>query len=421
MSQIHLDFWHKALFVCYSLFIFSSTFSIALAQSSLGIALLFFLIIVIKDHHRIFIRPLRWFYIFIGLYIFWLLFTSAMAEKSLESMLSTKEEWLFFIVPIGIYLFQFEKLGKWLLTVFLSGIFLVSLYGIIQHFSGVHWFKSETLNTVTDGSVRISGNFSHPLTFGNYFVTAATFFIGYAISKMKDMTVGRRLFIFGVVVICLIAIMFTYSRGAVLAAVLTLLFLGLILKRKYFWPVLAVVFVFIILAFSLPVLKERYTENLPNDFSLERQEGRVYIWSKALLIIRDNPVFGVGQGGFGKAYLKYLPPDSPWWRKYPHAHNDYLQIMAISGIPGLFIFGGLWVIVFRLLWRGYYRSDFSDEKRRLCLAALLGSAAFFVTSLTECTFGDEEVRQMLMFVWGAGLSVYYVSDRQFKKPEDKVS
>jgi len=421
MSETRLDFWHKALFGFYALFIFSSTFSIALAQSSLGVALLFFLIIVIKEPHRIFIKPLRWFYIFIGLYIVWLLVTSAMAEKAVESMQSTKEEWLFFIVPIGIYLFQFEKLRKWLLTVFLSGIFLVSLYGVIQHFSGQHWFKSETLNAVTDGSVRISGNFSHPLTFGNYYVTAASFFIGYALSKAKDMTPGRRFIILGISAITFIAIIFTYSRGAILAAVLTLLFLGLILKHKYFWPVLAGVLVFIILAFSLPVLRERYTEDLLNDFSMERQEGRVYIWSKSLLIIRDNPVFGVGQGGFGKAYVKYLPPGSPWWRKYPHAHNDYLQIMTISGIPGLFIFGGLWVIVFRLLWRGYYRSDFSDEKRRLCLAALLGSAAFFVTSLTECTFGDEEVRQMLMFVWAAGLSVYYVSDNQIKKPSDKVS
>lgn len=421
MSEARPDFWHKALFGFFALFIFGSTFSIALAQCSLGVALLLFLTIVIKERLRIFSGPLRLFYIFIALYVVWLLITSAMAEKALESMASTREEWLFWVVPITVYLFQYEKLRKWLVTVFFSGFLLVSLYGVLQHFTGVHWFKAETLNVVADGSVRISGNFSHPLSFGNYYVTAVSFFIGYATAKAKNMTNRRMLFILGAAAICLVAVVFTYSRGPVLATVVALLFLGLVLKRNYFWPVLGGIIVFLILVFSRPVLQERYTENIANDFSMERQEGRIYIWSKSLQIIRDNPLFGVGQGGFGKAYVKYLPPDSPWWRKYPHAHNDYLQIMAISGIPGLFIFGGLWVIVFRLLWRGYYRSDFSDEQRQLCQAALLASVAFFMTSLTECTFGDEEVRQMLMFVWGAGLSVYFFGLSQKRKRPDKVT
>ena len=421
MSDVRLDFWHKALFGFFALFIFSSTFSIALAQSSLGPALLFFLIIVIRERRRFFSGPLRWFYIFVGLYIIWLVITSAFAVKALESMASTKEEWLFLIVPITVYLFQFERLRRWLLTAFLSGVLLMSLYGVIQHFTEVHWFKSETLNVVADGSVRISGNFSHPLTFGNYYVTAASFFIGYAASRAKDITARSRLLIAAVAGLSLVAIVFTLSRGPVLAAVVSLLFLGLVLKRKYLWPVLIGVIIFVGLAFSRPALKTRYTENVVNDFSMDRQEGRIYIWSKSLMIIRDNPLLGVGQGGFGKAYEKYLPPDSPWWRKYPHAHNDFLQIMAISGIPGLFIFGGLWLIVFRLLWRGYYRSDFTDEQKRLCLAALLGSAAFFMTSLTECTFGDEEVRQMLMFVWGAGFSVYYFGKVRKTGSADKVS
>jgi len=30
-----------------------------------------------------------------------------------------------------------------------------------------------------------------------------------------------------------------------------------------------------------------------------------------------------------------------------------------------------------------------------------------VSSLTEATFADEEVRQLMMFIWAAGLSVWY--------------
>ncbi|MCH7689568.1 MAG: hypothetical protein IIA17_00810, partial [candidate division Zixibacteria bacterium] len=48
-------------------------------------------------------------------------------------------------------------------------------------------------------------------------------------------------------------------------------------------------------------------------------------------------------------------------------------------------------------------SQISRSKRIFCAAAAVGSIAFFMTSLTEATFSDEEVRQLLMFVWAAGL------------------
>jgi hypothetical protein len=43
----------------------------------------------------------------------------------------------------------------------------------------------------------------------------------------------------------------------------------------------------------------------------------------------------------------------------------------------------------------------------MATASLLGSAAFAVTSLFEATFADEEVRQLLMFVWALGLASVY--------------
>jgi len=33
--------------------------------------------------------------------------------------------------------------------------------------------------------------------------------------------------------------------------------------------------------------------------------------------------------------------------------------------------------------------------------------AFVITSLTEATFADEEVREMLMFIWAVGLAGSY--------------
>ena len=177
MTALNSEWWLKALLGFYALFIFSSAFSIALSQSALGLALFLFLINIIRDRHQPFIKEFKWFYIFIGLYIFWLLLTSAIAERPLASMKGTLEEWLFFIIPVGIYLFQKDKYRRWLLGAFAAGVFLTGTYGIIQHFTGQHWFKSYALSTLADGTTRVSGNFSHPLTFGNYLAVASLFFI----------------------------------------------------------------------------------------------------------------------------------------------------------------------------------------------------------------------------------------------------
>ena len=176
----------------------------------------------------------------------------------------------------------------------------------------------------------------------------------------------------------------------------------------------------VVAVFSLPAFQERYTKNLLRDFNTEQEEGRVFIWSKSLQIVADHPLFGVGQGGFSRAYKTYLREDIPWWRVYPHAHNDYLQIAAISGIPGLIFFGGIWAAALGLFWKAYRSERISEEDRRLALAALLGSTVFLVGSLSECTFGDEEVRQMLMFIWAAGLSVTYKYGRQKSTPVDNT-
>ncbi|MDD5427243.1 MAG: O-antigen ligase family protein [candidate division Zixibacteria bacterium] len=416
MTALNSEWWLKALLGFYALFIFSSAFSIALSQSALGLALFLFLINIIRDRHQPFIKEFKWFYIFIGLYIFWLLLTSAIAERPLASMKGTLEEWLFFIIPVGIYLFQKDKYRRWLLGAFAAGVFLTGTYGIIQHFTGQHWFKSYALSTLADGTTRVSGNFSHPLTFGNYFAVASLFFIGYAVSPGQDIKKWIRRLIMVIGIIGFVAVMFTFSRGAMAASVVGLLALGLVCKRKYFLPVMILVAVLVMVIVSLPKYYERYTDKILQDFDSRREESRVFIWGKSLHIIADHPLFGVGQGGFSRAYKEYLREDIPWWRIYPHAHNDFLQVGAISGIPGLMVFGGIWVGALTLLGSAYRSRAILESDRRLLLAALLGSVVFLTSSLSECTFGDEEVRQLLMFIWAVGLSVVYKNRYQNNVP-----
>ncbi len=61
----------------------------------------------------------------------------------------------------------------------------------------------------------------------------------------------------------------------------------------------------------------------------------------------DFPVLGTGLGTFREAYYLYTPGTAD--RELAHAHNDYAQLAAESGIPG--VLAAAWALVL-LLRRG---------------------------------------------------------------------
>ena len=88
----------------------------------------------------------------------------------------------------------------------------------------------------------------------------------------------------------------------------------------------------------------------------------------------------------------------------PHSHNDLIDMAAVAGLPGMIFFISIWAAVFLNLWRGVKNSSRSQYGYILPMAAILASVTFLVSGLPEATFADEEVRQLLMLIWGIGLS-----------------
>ena len=83
---------------------------------------------------------------------------------------------------LGNALFRQERYRGKLIAAFAIGVAILSLYGILQHLTGVHWFKDSPLVPAYDFGYRVRGNFSHRLTFGNYYATAAVFVLGYGLA-----------------------------------------------------------------------------------------------------------------------------------------------------------------------------------------------------------------------------------------------
>lgn len=388
------------LFFFFALFVIASAFSIALAQSALGVSLLIFIILIIYKKINPFTKELKWFYLSVALYVLWMLLSAVMNPTPLKSLLIIKEEWLFCVVPIGVYILRREPFRKKIILGLGIAIGLVSIYGLIQHISGIHWFKEKPLYDAAFFGYYIKGFFSHRLTFGNYMVTAFSFIFGYYLFNWKNLIKYEKIFWGTVSLLSFSATLLTYSYGPILALFITILMITILMGKKkiILFVSLPALLVLLIAIFSLG-LDEKISAKISKEMNIENQASRVYIWDKAFQMIEEKPLFGVGQGNFYDVFEK----NNPGKRIHVHAHNDLINIAGISGIPGMIFYGFIWVSLFGYCISKYRSKDISHEEKLFFFASLAGSTAFFISSLTEATFADEEVRQFLMFIWAAGL------------------
>ena len=406
----------NALFFFYALFIFGSTFSIALAQMALGLSLILFIAVIIIHRYQPFVKSLKRFYIIVAIYVGWIFICSLMGETVSRSLFIMKEDWLFLIIPIGIFLMQNKTYRERLMTIFAIGVLMVSIYSLLQYSLGLNWFKDSALTAADGFGYRVRGNFTNRLTFGNYYATAGLFLFGYAIRRTEGLTAGMRQLFLSAGTLAMAVTMLSFSRGSIIGLVAGLIVLGLILGRKYLVGMVGVLVVMTLVAVMLlPGLVNRFSEAVQKDISPEYEGSRPFIWKHSLSIAREHPLFGVGPGNFETEYAAKLHPDIPGFRKHAHAHNDLINMLAVYGVPGFLFFAGLWVMLFGYTYGGFRQRQHFEEGGRFFLAATLGSVAFFTTSMFEATFADEEVRQLLMFIWAAGLYPLYNEQRKTKE------
>jgi len=391
-----------ALTVFFALFLFGSAFSIALAQIALGLSLLTFcgwMFVTRRRPENLGPKPL---YIAIGVYIGWQVISSLAGTSPLSSLAALREEWLFVILPLGIFLGRHQTTRSRLLSALAVGVLLVGTYGIIQYFTGAYWFKSGGLPTA-GGSYRLAGNFSHPLTYGYFVATSSVFLLNYLIESFRSQPRYTRILFAAAILTSLTATVLCMSRGPLLALGIGLIATGL-MHRQFVRIAATLLLAIALIWIAAPKPIAEFENRVRKDLNLENRGGRLYIWNQSGKIIKDNPVTGVGPGNFGQAYSDHLPAEAAPYEHLGHAHNDFLNLAATIGIPGLLLYLSIWGIVMIQLWRRLRNTSGSLESHALATAALVASIVFCAGSMTEAAFADEELRQLITALWAFGLT-----------------
>jgi len=112
-----------------------------------------------------------------------------------------------------------------------------------------------------------------------------------------------------------------------------------------------------------------------NDITTNRKE----IWSVSARIIQENGLLGVGMGAFGVAYSRHDSFNG--LERVEQAHNDYLEVLADTGIIGA-VLGVLFVF---FLFRSGFRAVRSHDPlvRGAAAGAMAGCFAILVHSLFD--------------------------------------
>jgi len=289
---------------------------------------------------------------------------------------------------------------------------LVAIYAIFEHFTGIDLIRGDnravTPAPVADAHVfQSAGFFGHHLSYGYSFGQIICFpFAALLLSRKKT-----RLQRLGFAVSCLIigmSLFWTYGRGVWIAVAFAFFVMSLYVSKK--------TVIYFLLTFGLvggifysvnPGFQERLSSIWADGF--HSNEDRRVLWKANLEMFNDYPWIGIG-------YQQNEPRTQEYYKKLGithefggHAHNNYIQMLATTGILGFFCYM-LFILSFLLMTQRLW-SDIPETHfwhRVIVLGALGSQVAFHVGGLTQWDFGDAVVRHLYVFILAM---VAYMAER----------
>ncbi|MFH0805041.1 MAG: O-antigen ligase family protein, partial [Patescibacteria group bacterium] len=200
------------------------------------------------------------------------------------------------------------------------------------------------------GFTRIQSTAYEPLYFANYLLLPLSLLAALFLSGRSTLRAGWLALLFGIGVINLVL---TASRGGYLALAGLLAVVGIFSMRRLLSPRNLVLVASIVVVGAMVVFRvlgiggsagtnDLFRSHITNVFYGASYQERVETIQTAMQAWREQPVLGLGFGGFGPyaaPHPAYVPKDG--WRI---VNNEFVELLAENGIIGAFLFG-LFILV----------------------------------------------------------------------------
>lgn len=311
--------------------------------------------------------------------VMWLMISTITSANTILSLkfLLAKGWYVLAFVGLPFFLFQNEKVLKTSFLILFFSMFIVTMIALIKH--GKWNWSFEAVNNSVAPFFRNHVNYSALLVF-----MLPLQIVSLQLSQKKF-----RFILALILSITIIALYFSYSRGAWLALI-TGTFAYWLLKKR----ILLIAFlIFIVLTvaaifwlssndryvkfsndYKTTIFHSDFKEHLMSTYQLKDLSNaeRIYRWVAGVRMINDHWQTGIGPSVFYPLYKEYTLPAFKTYvsnnAEHSTAHNYFLLIIIEQGIMGLLLFVGLMATVFWYAQNIYHRAK--EKFWKLTVAAV---------------------------------------------------
>lgn len=331
--------------------------------------------------------PVYRYFLFVAIFGVLIALFSGYEKSVLEILTLSKREislLLLYFVPLAIIKNEndFKK------------FFLICL--LVHFLVGLEVFRSGVLGGANfadhkRGSGPFSWGWQASDVAGSYLAQVLMYFLAFLFVGKEKM--WKRIVIVSGAVVIIAGIYATYARGAMLAAMLGVLFMVMIkgFNVKY---LLLPILLGLVLFTTLPQsIKTRFIETTTESGELDHSsQGRVALNLAGFTIAKEH-LLGVGTGQLRSAMKKYTG-------NYVDCHNSYLYIAAELGIIGLLIFLYMLYVFFRAVRRIFAMPDIPIVYRIYAVGTGGMIGTFLGCNLFYANFHKDLVMGTIVFHWG---------------------
>src|SRR2546428_4525328 len=358
--------------------IVSITFSIAVSQAFLALAIVCWLYVLVR-HPQWNPRPILPVYI-ACLFAIAVLLSTLFSSDPIHSLVYFKKFWIIFslllILPVAFRRSQqIETLFCWIAL----GSTVSAGVAIFQYY-----FKPEI--SLTN---RVTGLTGHWMTFSGLEMLSLLALLSLLISPE-----GRQYrWIYPAVPVQIFALVLAQTRSAWFGLLAGLLVLAFLVNWRWVMAVVSTA------AVGCLLLPQHFQDRLRASFNLADETTRIRIellrtgWN----MIRTHPFFGVGPRMIPVEYSKYNTTNEfPSWI-YQHLHNNLVQVAAELGLVALVVWLAFVAAFFAHSVRHLAGSALPEGKKFAARAAISCIVALLVAGMFEYNFGDSEVLTLFLF------------------------
>ncbi len=367
------NLWISLLPLFLTFYLLFSMVSISLSQIFLSFALICWIVILIWKKQKFIFPSFFWPLI---VYVALSLVSSFLSINPEASLKDSKELLLFLIIPIVYTGFSEENVLKKANLALLASAYLSCFYSIFYFF-----FKARPW-------ARIEGFMGQVMTQAGLLLLFSCMALSiFIFSRMRT----RYLWGLGFL-LSLFALILTQTRSAWIGLVIAMAVILFLYKPRSLIIIPLAIGLFYFIS-PQPIKRRALSIFSLKDYSTST---RIEYMRAGIKIIKDYPLFGTGPDTVDIVFQNPKYELSERTKRFPHLHNNILQIGAERGIPTLLAWLTFMIWVFIALIKLLKNKD--PTLYPLTVAALAAVLALFTAGLFEYNFADSEITMLFLYM-----------------------